>query len=439
MSEQSIVEVRLWGTTIGHLGYKPGQTEVASFEYAEQFSQSGIQISPLQMPAPTRNHSFPDISQRTFKGVPGIFADSLPDKFGNQLIDLFMAEKKVASEDVTTLDRLLYIGERGMGALEYRPSASFNDTGTDDLALDIHTLAELASCVISKDETKREHLLDIENRTQALKLIRVGSSAGGARSKALVAIAPNGDFKDGTKDHGIDHRYYLLKFDSENNQDRDHTDPKGMTRVEYIYSLIAHECEIDLPHTDFIKDGEDFHFLIERFDRVVHDGKLEKRHYASWSGINHAHRDTTGTYSYEQLVMTARSLKLGQSALTEIFKRAAFNVVGRNQDDHTKNFGFLMDKRGQWTLAPAFDLTYAYDPDGKWTRGHQIRLAGKQGNFTRQDLELFGEYCNLKSKRIGEIIDNTLDAFSEFKSLATRWGVSEQLKMTILKNLRAKL
>ena len=433
-----IVEVKLWGTTIGHLGYAPGQAELATFEYTKEFAQSGIQVSPLQMSAPTLIHSFPDISQRTFKGLPGIVADSLPDKFGNQLIDLFMADKNTSPDNITALDRLLYIGSRGMGALEYHPAEPFVDD-YQDVALDIHQLAELAACVVSRDVEKREQLLSVENRLQALRLIRVGSSAGGARSKALLARTAEGVFKDGTVNYGVDHRYYLIKFDSENNQDRDHDDPKGMTRIEYIYSNIARECQINIPKTDYIIDGGDFHYLIERFDLINNKGVLEKLHYASWSGINHAHRDVTGVYSYEQLIMTAKMLGLGQSTLTEIFKRAVFNIVGRNQDDHTKNFGFLMNKAGEWLLAPAFDLTYAYDPLGKWTRVHQIKLAGKQAGFVRQDVLKFAEYCNLNERKASVIIDRTMAAFEQFESQAQQFGVSDILAKTVCDNLRLNL
>ncbi|MDC9724764.1 MAG: HipA domain-containing protein [Gammaproteobacteria bacterium] len=303
----------------------------------------------------------------------------------------------------------------------------------------MHTLAEFAACVVSRDSKRREQLLSAENRSQALRLIRIGSSAGGARSKALVARSIDGVLKDGTENYGVDHRYYLLKFDSENNQDRDHRDPKGMTRVEYIYSKFARECQIDIPETDYIADGEDFHYLIERFDLINNAGRLEKLHYASWSGLNHAHRDATGAYGYEQLIMTAKMIGLGQSALTEIFKRAVFNIVGRNQDDHTKNFGFLMNKAGEWSLAPAFDLTYAFDPQGKWTQGHQIKLSGKQSDFVRDDLLKFGEYCNLNKRKVSMIIERTIAAFQQFESQARELGVSDILLHTVRENLRLNL
>ena len=430
------VEVKLWGTTIGYLGYAPGQNEIATFEYTEAFIRSNIFPSPLMMRYPPSRFSFPDISLRTFKGIAGIFADSLPDKYGNQLIDIFMAEKKIAPESITTLDRLLYVGTRGMGALEYHPS-EFDDAHQEaNNALDIHLLCELAQRVLSKKESLHVSLQKAQTKKDALNLIRVGSSAGGARAKALVARDLQGKFYDGTMDHGTSHSYWLLKFDSAQNSDRDSKDPKGMPKVEYIYAQLAKECGIDMPEVEYIQDGEDFHFLIKRFDRDTHTSKLQKVHYASWSGLAHADRDATGAYSYEQLILTARQLGLGQDAITELYRRAMFNIVGRNQDDHTKNFGFLMDKTGTWKLSPAFDMTYAYDPTGKWTRSHQIKLSGKQEEFLREDVIKFGAYCNLSARKAQTIFDEVINAFQLFEVKAKALEVEPLLRETICQNLR---
>jgi len=433
-----VVEVKLWGTTIGYLGY-PDESNIAQFEYDEEFVKLGVQPSPLLMKHPPMIHSFEDISFRTFKGVPGIFADSLPDKFGNQLIDLFMADKKIAQKDITTLDRLLYVGKRGMGAIEYHPSTFEDDLDQYKGALDINLLSELADMVVTKKDQFHKKLHDSKTKKEALELIRIGSSAGGARAKALVA-KKNNQFYDGTLLYNSnEYTYWLIKFDSASNQDRDAKDPIGMTRVEYIYSIFARELDITIPRTDYIECGEDFHFLIERFDRVVQNEKTTKLHYISWAGLSHFDRDTTGAYSYEQLVMNLRELKFGQDAITEIFKRAVFNIVGRNQDDHTKNFGLIMDRNGQWRLSPAFDMTYSYDPTGKWTKDHQIRLNKKQNNFTREDIISFGKYCNLKEKQSLEILKNTIAVFRRFNALAKKYNVPIELKQTILENLRTSL
>lgn len=431
------VEVKLWGTTIGYLGYPPNAKH-AVFEYAPAFMKSDIYISPLTMKHPPAKHHFENISFRTFKGLAGVFADSLPDKYGNQLIDQFMAKKQISPEDISTLDRLLYIGDRAMGAVEYYPLA-FEDERSEALALDVQTLSQLAEMVVKHKDTLQAKLADAKTSQDALSLIRVGSSAGGARSKALVVQKEDGRLYDGTRLYHEPCSYWLLKFDSASNSDRDHTDPKGMTKVEYIYSLIAQKCDIDIPQTKYIETGDDFHFMIERFDRRNEGGKSSKLHYVSWAGLTHFDRDSTGAYSYEQLVMSVRKMGLGQSAVTEVFKRAVFNIVGCNQDDHTKNFGFLMDKSGTWRLSPAFDLTYSYDPTGSWTKVHQLKLNGKQDDFTMQDIIAFGSYCNLSSKKSQEILTSTQTHFAMFDAMAKEYDVGDALRETVVGNLRLRI
>jgi serine/threonine-protein kinase HipA len=431
------VEVKLWNTTIGTLGYAPGQKRIATFEFDKKFMSMRISPSPLKLNINTTLHSFEDISTRTFHGLPGFIADSLPDKFGTQLIDLYFASKGISENDITALDRLLYVGNRGMGALEYVPATDL-DTKNNDVILDINSLSEIAEMLLAKQDILSTNLKKSEHQ-QAVKLLQIGSSAGGARAKALVAIDNNNKFYDGTVVHEFECKYYLVKFDSSNNSDRDNKDPKGMTRVEYIYSLIAKACDITMPETTYIEIDDDFHFLIERFDRVQIKKSLQKLHYVSWCGMAHAHRDTTGTYSYEQLVMTARELGLGQDTVLEIFKRAVFNIVGRNQDDHTKNFGFLMNKKAQWQLSPAFDMTYSYDPTGKWTNVHQIRLNNKQSNFLMHDFISFGSYCNLTEKKVIDIVMHTIKSFSRFSEYAEEYRVSQELKETVLSNLISTL
>jgi serine/threonine-protein kinase HipA len=427
------IEVLLWGQAIGVLGYSQGQTEVATFEFYDLLLNTDLQISPNSMEHQPSIHQFDTISKHTFKGLPGIFADSLPDKFGNQLIDIFMAEKQVSAHQVTALDRLAYIGERGMGALSYRPSQTLESNPNE--MLNLKDLNELANLVIQKKETFAKELHSENHRAKALNLVRVGSSAGGARAKALVATDKDFKLYDGTVIHKGDYVYWLLKFDSESNSDRDKNDPKGMPRVEYIYSLIARSCGIEMPNTSYIEIEEEFHFLIEHFDRVVVQGEVMKLHYASWSALAHADRDTTGAYSYEQLVLLMRQMQLPQNQIVELYRRAIFNVIGINHDDHTKNFGFLMNQGGEWRLSPAFDMTYSYDPSGKWTKVHQIKLNNKQSNFIRGDLLAFAKYCDIKPRAANAIIDKTIEVFRKFTLYADKYKVSHELKETINSNL----
>jgi serine/threonine-protein kinase HipA len=432
----TVIEVWMWGTRIGFLGYKPGQTQTATFEYDADFIKSNVQISPLLMKYPPAIHSFSHISQHTFHGLPGVFADSLPDKFGNQLIDQYMAAEKIVN--VTALDRLSYIGSRGLGALEYQPAQSTGEVMRGGV-LELHHLSELADLVLRNKEVFAQKLLNASTKNEMLGIIRVGSSAGGARAKVLIATDDNGNIFDGTIEHDKEMKYWLLKLDVNSNSEHGSNDPKGMTRIEYIYSQFAKECGIDIPKTDYIIDGDEFHFMIERFDRFFTSKKLEKLHYVSWSGMKHYDRETTGVYSYEQLAMTIRELGLGQDALTELFRRAVFNIVGRNQDDHTKNFGFLMNKELVWSFSPAFDMTYAYDPTGKWTKSHQISLSGKRDHFNMDDLLVFGKFCNLSEVHAKEIIKKTLDVFRNFEKKAKEFDVPVQLMKTVMSNLRHEI
>jgi len=425
------VRVTLWGTTVGYLGYSPNQKTAAAFEYDPGFKESGIQISPIHLKYPPFIFTFDQLSYKSFKGVPGFIADSLPDKYGNQLIDIYMADKNIPASGVTTLDRLLYIADRGMGALEYHPGETLTLQRT---ALDLQDLTELADMVLERIDKLHSKLLSAEDRAAALTIIRIGSSAGGARSKALIALSSKGTLLDGTVNHGPEYSYWLLKFDSIANKDRDNRDPKGMPTVEYIYSLIAKQSGIDIPKTKLWIQGENKHFLIERFDRIIINRKVDKLHYVSWAGLAHADRD--GINSYEQLVLLVRQMGLGQTAVTEIFRRAVFNILGRNQDDHTKNFGFLMDRLGKWTLAPAFDLTYSYDPFGQWTKNHQSWLNKKNNNFQWDDLLTFGKFCGLNNKKSREIVYQIKDAFSNFSVLAAEYELAADLRETVESYLR---
>ena len=433
---EQVIEVYLWGTKIGEMGYiKQEHSEpVATFEYEDNIVEAGVNISPIHVNSRNKLHYFPNLSYPTFKGLAGVFADSLPDKFGTSLIDIFMSDKGIPPEQVTPIDRLMYIADRSMGALEYRPSM-LKQTSEDTEYIDIALLSELASLTNNNKEELASKLSNAKSQQQALKFIRVSASAGGARSKALVATK-GGNLKDGTVDQGVDHDYWLFKFDNPDNADRDGKDPKGMTKVEYVYANIARECGINMPRTDYLEHDGDFHFMIERFDRIKKGTKLEKAHYVSWCGLAHAHRDTTGSFSYEQLALTCKQLKLPATDLIELFKRCVFNIVGRNQDDHTKNFGFIMDKQFNWSLSPAFDMTYSYDPTGKWTKTHQIKLNLKQDDFVREDLLKFAAFCNITDKQANIIIDQTIKSFKGFDKQAKALNVPKDLIETIIHNLR---
>lgn len=429
-------EIWLWNSRIGVISMGQNGRRGALFEYDGDFVDRGedIEPAPLKMPRRPGVYSFEQESERTFQGLPGMFVDSLPDRFGTSLLDRWFTEQGRDPRNINVVERLLYIADRGMGALTFRPARNLisSEKKTGGTALDLNDLSELADAVLRRDESLHEALERTESSQTALDLIRVGTSAGGARAKAVVAEAPDGIFLPGHTILGTPHRYWLLKFDGIlENADRDGVDPPGMTAVEYAYSLIAKKTGIQMPETRLREDGKRRHFLIERFDRINTDGKTDRLHYASWCGLDHVHRDWPGAYGYEQLALACRRLGLPHEDMEELFRRAVYNIVGVNHDDHCKNFGFLMNRRGEWRLSPAFDLTYAYDPTGKWTQEHQTALNGKTTAHSVDDLLTFASHCDLTVRDARHIIERTRDAFAEWQILAAELNIPQRTAETI--------
>ena len=427
-------EVLLWGTRIGAVSLPEEDSSAAVFEYDKEFATEavGIEPAPLMMPRRREIYSFPENSIRTFQGLPGLLVDSLPDKFGTSLLNRWFAETGRNPEDINIVERLLYMADRGMGALSFEPSRNITDEVPHSSGLNIEDLALLANLVLKRD--KKQFFSD-ENSSDsqtALNLIQVGTSAGGARAKALVSEDAHGEFKPGHIIYPEPHRYWLLKFDGiENNSDRDGSDPPGMTTLEYIYSILAERSGINMPACRLLERGNQRHFMIERFDRINRESRTEKVHYTSWCGMAHAHRDWPGAYAYEQLAMRAHQLKLPYTDMEEIFRRAVYNIVGVNNDDHTKNTGFLMDRRGNWRLSPAFDLVYAYDPAAKWTRGHQSSLNGKTSEHNIEDLKSFASHCDVTGRDAVRIIRTVREAFSGWEKLTADFDVPLSLRETV--------
>ncbi len=427
-------EILLWGTRIGAVSLPREDRPETVFEYDEKFvtGAAGIEPAPLMMPRRRGLYSFAGNSIRTFQGLPGLLADSLPDKFGTSLLNRWFTETGRNPEEINIIERLLYMADRGMGALTFEPSRTITDKKRLSTGLNIDDLAYLANLVLKRDDKR---LIPDENSgdsQNALNLIQVGTSAGGARAKALVAEDEQGDFKPGHVVYPEPHRYWLLKFDGiENNSDRGGSDPPGMTTIEYIYSIIAKRSGIDIPECRLLERSNQRHFMIERFDRITGETRTEKIHYTSWCGMAHAHRDWPGAYAYEQLALTAHELKLPYTDMEEIFRRAVYNIIGVNNDDHTKNTGFLMDRQGNWRLSPAFDMVYACDPAGKWTRGHQSSLNGKTSQHEIKDLKKFAAHCDVSARDALRIIETVREAFSGWKKLAADFEVPVALRDTV--------
>ncbi|WP_372680447.1 type II toxin-antitoxin system HipA family toxin [Desulfosarcina sp.] len=430
----TVAEVRLWGRTIGAVALEDGR-EAAVFEFDPAFAKSGIEIAPLTMPLSDQVYTFPELSRRTFQGLPGLLADSLPDRFGNALIDAWLAIRGRAPESFNAVERLCYIGKRGMGALEFEPSIGPKTRKTSRIQVD--QLVALASEILAH----RSHLkvsFSAKSRERALKdILQVGTSAGGARAKAVIAWNPSTDeVRSGqiTAEEGFE--YWLLKFDGvAGNRDKELEDPKGYGVIEYAYFRMATDAGITMNPCRLFEENDRRHFMTRRFDR--HDNG-EKIHLQSLCALAHYDFNMAGAYSYEQALRTIRQLGLPMLAVEEQFRRMAFNIIARNQDDHVKNIAFLMDKSGRWSLSPAFDLTYSFNASGQWTASHQMTMNGKRDNFTKEDFKACARAASMKRGRAETIVNEVMETVSRWRDYADEAGVLPAWRDHIQDTLRVK-
>ena len=394
----STARVRLWGRDIAAVTLDDGAA-YARFEFDPEFARSGIQLSPLVQPLSTSVHSFPELDPKTFHGLPGLLADSLPDRFGSALIDAWLAAQGRPASSLNAIERLCYVGTRGMGALEYQPALERESKRSTRLAVD--QLVELASEVLTQRGRLQGSLAADESAAALKELLRVGTSAGGARAKAIVAWNPaTEEIRSGQVAAGPGFEYWLLKLDGVSGSgDRGLADPRGYGAIEYAYSRLARSAGIAMTETRLLEENGRRHFMTRRFDRGPAG---EKVHMQSLGALAHLDFNLSGAHAYEQALAVLRRLGLPMSAVEEQFRRMVFNIVFRNQDDHVKNIAFLMDKRGAWSLAPAFDMNYAFSPAGEWTSRHQMSVAGKRDGFTRADLDACARSAAMKRGRAGE-------------------------------------
>ena len=430
----TVSEVRLWGRTIGAVALKEGR-EAAVFEFDPAFAKSGIEIAPLTMPLSDQVYTFPELSRMTFQGLPGLLADSLPDRFGNALIDAWLAIRGQAPESFNAVERLCYIGKRGMGALEFEPSIGPKTRKASRIQVD--QLVALASEIL----VHRSHLkvsFSAKSRERALKdILQVGTSAGGARAKAVIAWNPSTDeVRSGQITAGEGFEYWLLKFDGvAGNRDKELEDPKGYGVIEYAYYRMATDAGITMNPCRLFEENDRRHFMTRRFDR--HDNG-EKIHLQSLCALAHYDFNMAGAYSYEQALRAIRQLGLPMLEVEEQFRRMAFNIIARNQDDHAKNIAFLMDKTGRWSLSPAFDLTYSFNASGQWTASHQMTMNGKRDSFTKEDFKACARAASMKRGRAETIVNEVMETVSRWRDYADGAGVLPAWRDHIQKTLRVK-
>lgn len=417
----TVAEVRLWGSPIGAVSLEDGE-RFAAFQYTPQFLDSGIEVSPLMMPLRREPYVFSELNFKTFRGLPGLLADSLPDTYGTALINTWLEGQGRTPESFNDVERLCYIGTRGMGAVEFHPALGPPPSRVHDIHID--ALVELASDALANREALVASLAK-GHREQAMRdILSVGTSAGGARAKAVIAWNRSTNaIRSGQVDPGPGFEHWLLKFDGvENNKDQETLgDPEGYGAVELAYSEMARAAGIPMTECRLLEEHGRRHFMTKRFDRDDDGGK---RHVQTLGSLAHYDFNRAGAHSYEQALLVVHNrLALPMGTVEQLYRRMAFNVIARNQDDHVKNIAFLMDRQGNWHLSPAYDVAYAFGAD--WTSQHQMTLNGKRDDFTLQDFRDCARVASMKRGRSDEIVGEVRAAVAGWRTYAAAAEVAE--------------
>ena len=420
------VNVYLWDTFVGSASLSEG-SPVVRFEYSRDIRDLGVEISPYRMPLTGNVYSFPELSVKSFHGLPGLLSDSLPDKFGNKVIAAYLRTRNMSPEDLTSIDRLAYAGKRGMGALEYRPALLEAEDKCERIEVDV--LAALADSVLKMREDASARL--VPGMTDYAPILRVGSSAGGARAKALIGWNENtGEVRSGQVALPLDFGYWLIKFDGiTGNGDKEGDDKWGYGRVEYAYYLMAKAAGIDMMECRLWNRR---HFMTRRFDRLPEGGKL---HMLTLGAIAHLDFNDPMVNSYEDAFDVTRKVVMSAEANEQLYRRMVFNVLAWNCDDHVKNIAYLMDRNGEWTLAPAYDECYAYNPAGDWTSAHQMSINGKRRAIALDDLLAIAPQANLRERKARQIIDQVRAAVESWPTFAAEAEVADEFTAKIAAQL----
>lgn len=418
----TVAAVQLWGTTIGAVS-QDDASSVARFEYNPEFLEFDVEVAPLQMPLATTVYAFPQLGRDAFHGLPGMLADALPDRYGSALIDAWLAAQGRDAGSFSAVERLCYAGTRAMGALEFLPNTG--PRATRSRPLDVDALVNLASEVLTDREALVATLRAGKEDEALREILRVGTSAGGARPKAVIAWNPKtSEVRSGQVDVPAGFEHWLLKFDGVSGAgDRGLRDPQGFGAIELAYARMATAAGITMSDCRLLEEHGRRHFMTLRFDRTAAGDKL---HMQSLGALAHLDYNQPAAHAYEQAFLVIRQLGLPATAGEEQYRRMVFNVVARNQDDHVKNIAFLMDRDGDWSLSPAFDVTYAFDPENTWMRQHQMSVNGKRDDFTREDLHAAGRSASLKRGRADVILGEVVDAVRDWRQFAADAGVPER-------------
>lgn len=421
MSSVNDVKVVLWGTTIGYL--HKFENSIIGFQYDKDFLSSGIELSPIKMPLSNIVYSFPALPEETFHGLPGLVADSLPDKFGTAVINRYLESIGKNGGELSVIEKLCYTGKRGMGALEYEPAQILPIANGNS---DIDALASLAEEILSN---KKKLSFSADNNLIA-NLMESGSSVGGARAKTLISWNPNtNEVRSGQIETTTDFEYWLLKFGNiKNNKDKDTlADKSEYTKVEYAYYLMAKAAGIQMSECRIYKENGASHFMTKRFDRK----NGEKLHMQSLGAIAHMNFNSPRTNSYEETFSIMRKMKLSYTEMVELYRRMVYNDFARNFDDHVKNISFLMNKKGEWNLAPAYDITFSYDPGSIWVNSHQILINGKARDISKEDLLEVACSAGIRKVDAKRCIEQVCEAVNNWKLFAREAELSENYEKHI--------
>lgn len=417
------IRVLLWGTEIGVVSENSNNPNYYIFKYNDDFIRSNIEVCPIIMKLSNQTYMFDNLNIESFKGLPPLISDSLPDKYGETLLNAWKIKNNKAS--LNPLEVLSYIGKRGMGALEFEPC--FDDK-KEPYDIEIDSLLEVAKEVLTKRSTIEYNIKDEKN---LYKLIDVGSSIGGARAKAIIAMDKDGNIKSGQIPNLDGYSYYVLKFDGLSNDLSEDTKITYYTRIEYSYYLMARDSKINISDSKLLVINNKYHFLTKRFDRDEYGRKI---HMLSLSGMMGYDFMKAGYYSYEDVALLLKELNADYSDIVQLYRRMVFNVLTKNNDDHVKNISFLMDRKGNWSLSPAYDLSYSYNPNGEWTRHHQMRINDKVDNITYMDLLSSASKMTIKKAQAIEIINEIHSVVDNYYKYAKEANLPDEIIKEISDN-----
>tara|TARA_B110000090_G_C13381048_1_gene445841 strand:- start:226 stop:1539 length:1314 start_codon:yes stop_codon:yes gene_type:complete len=425
--------VKIWGQVIGAIAWDENQG-YASFEYTPKFKTKGLDLAPIKMPINSNQKifNFPELKASknsefdTFKGLPGLLADALPDKYGNQLMNVWLAQNGRPENSMNPIEQLCFIGTRGMGALEFEPTQLPSVKNTFEVH--VNSLVNIAHKMLHKRADFKTDLT--KNQQQAMtEILKIGTSAGGARPKAIIAYnSKSGQVRSGQTSAPKGFEHWLIKLDGVSEEQFGTS--KGYGRIEMAYYLMAKGCGIDMMESKLLEENNRAHFMTKRFDR---EGNKTKFHVQTFCAMQHFDFNEVRSFSYEQLFQTMRILRLPYPQAEQMYRRMVFNVIARNCDDHTKNFAFRLKENESWEIAPAYDICYAYRPNSIWVSQHALSINGKRKGFTKDDLLTFAKAINIK--KAAKIIDEINKKIQQWHNYADKVGVNKNQSDAIQKTI----